>query len=345
MNSKKWTIKLILSIILSIFLVFIINFIIDPLWIFGHSNFLNKKQEGFDERKLKTIYLKNHTNFNTLLLGSSRTTFYNQNHFSNNMKVFNYSFSNAKPYEYLDYINYFKENNNLQNLILGFDFFASTLESDEDRNKRISRNKEQISEIKKLNSYEYFFKYAFTLDVLKHSLENIKRSILDTNDKRSYNRQNVANCDLINKDKVIKTSQKRATTYYSKVLEFDESLVNTLNQIKFSNPNTKIIIYTTPLSKPFLDKIKNNKKLKKIYYKWINTLVNNFDKIYFTTYYNDFSNNYSIFSRDGDHYYSHIVKEISKFIGKKEINKQFINSENILILDKNNVNSIKGKLL
>ena len=69
-----------------------LNFIVDPLWLFNHSNKFNQKQGSYDERQLKSNYLYYNLkdNFDGILLGSSRATYVDQNDFEN-MKIFNYS--------------------------------------------------------------------------------------------------------------------------------------------------------------------------------------------------------------------------------------------------------------
>ena len=110
MSSKKF-LKIVLG--LSFFVAILIggvNYIVDPLWMFDHSNKFNQKQDGFDERQQKTnyIYFKSKGYFDGILLGSSRATFVNQNDFKN-MNIFNYSSSSMQPFEYKGYIDFAKK--------------------------------------------------------------------------------------------------------------------------------------------------------------------------------------------------------------------------------------------
>ena len=112
MNSKKF-LKVVFGFSFSIiFLIFFINYIVDPLWLFQHSNKFNQKQGSYDERQLKTNYLYYNLkdNFDGILLGSSRATYVNQNDFEN-MNIFNYSSGAMHPYEYKFYIDFAKKIN------------------------------------------------------------------------------------------------------------------------------------------------------------------------------------------------------------------------------------------
>ena len=61
---------------------------IDPLWSFAYDNKFNTIQKGFNERQQKTnnVYFNGLNEYDRILLGSSRTTFINQNDFQN-MKI------------------------------------------------------------------------------------------------------------------------------------------------------------------------------------------------------------------------------------------------------------------
>ena len=78
MNSKKWTKIFVIFSLTFIVIIGLVNYIVDPLWIFSHSNNFNKLQYGFNERLLKSSYIKHRENIldnkDTLLLGSSTAT-------------------------------------------------------------------------------------------------------------------------------------------------------------------------------------------------------------------------------------------------------------------------------
>jgi len=345
MSAKKWIKIYSFFIFISIIVVGFINYIIDPMWMFNHSYKFNNLQKAFNEKIVKTYYLNNnYKKFNSLLIGSSRTTYYNQNEF-NNMKVFNYAISGGKPYEYIDFINYYSKKSEMKYLILGIDFRDCKLDIDENKSKRIKNNRELLSEIDNNIFFINFIKNYLTFDMLKYSITNLYRSIIHKTFHRSYNRDNIALADKLSEKNVEKLTLIRSKSYYAKTLNYDNNISKVFRKIKIDNPNTKIIIYTTPLSKPFLDYIFSNKKLKIYYFRWIKDLVNTFDKIYFTTYYNQLSSNYKRYSMDGDHFYPSIGKEITQFISSGQQTNSEINiSNNIIEINKDNIDFYLKKL-
>ena len=345
MNSKKWLKIYGFFIFITILIVGFINYIMDPMWMFKHSHPFNNLQNAFNEKILKTYYLNNnHTKFNSLLIGSSRTTYYNQNRF-NNMNVFNYAISGGKPYEYIDFINYYRKKSEMKYLILGMDFRDCQLDADENKSKRIDNNKKILSDIDNHIFIIDFIKNYLTFDMLKYSLTNIYRAIKHKTFHRSYNRNNIALSDKVPEKEVEKLASIRSKIYYANTVSYDNNISNIFKKIKTDNPNTKIIVYTTPLSKPFLDYIFSNETLKIYYFKWIKDLVNSFDTIYFTTYYNNLSLNYKQYSMDGDHFYPSIGKELTQFIsGGKETNSTINISNNIMKINKSNIDSSLKKL-
>ncbi len=125
MNGKKW-----LKIWFSITIIFLsivgaINYIIDPLWTFSHSNKFNSIQNHFNERQQKTnyIYFNGLNNYDGVLLGSSRTSYINQNDF-HNIHIYNYALNGMHPSDYEGYINFTKnvKGTALKYIIIGADF-------------------------------------------------------------------------------------------------------------------------------------------------------------------------------------------------------------------------------
>jgi hypothetical protein len=315
MNGKKW-VKIWFFIVITIIpFIVILNFFIDPLWFFKHSHRLNTLQIDFDERLQKTIKLKYNQDLkdiNTLLMGSSRTTYYDQNKFGN-LRVFNFAFSSAYPAEYKYYINYAKllKGDEFANIILGLDFYGCG------KSREKNEKPDYLSDLKR--DQLYILSHYTSLDATQYSLTNIFRSLANRAGGRSYNRNNVVITDKQNAKKVEKRAASRSKTYW-KNLEYDENYSKILKELKTQNPKSIFIIYTTPLSKPFLQVLYGNKKLKEYYFRWIKDMVAVFDKVYFFTLPSTLSENYAIYSKDGDHYYPDAVENISIIIsGQKDI--------------------------
>ena len=104
------------------------NFYIDPLWTFNHSNPYNDVQTVIDERQQKVNRIHYQPfEYDTLLIGSSRTTYINQNDFQD-MNVYNFAASDLAFKEYKSFINYAKSENDgeFKRIIIGVDFFESS---------------------------------------------------------------------------------------------------------------------------------------------------------------------------------------------------------------------------
>ena len=157
----------------------------------------------------------------------------------------------------------------------------------------------------------YILSNYMSLDASKYSLNNIAKSISDHAGGRSYNRKNIVFVDKQNIKKVEERAYSRSKTYW-KNMSYDENYVNILQALKNQNQKSKFIIYTTPLSKPFLRVLYKDKKLKEYYFRWIKDMIFVFDKVYFFTLPNKLSENYTVLSKDGDHFYPEAVGNISK---------------------------------
>ncbi len=315
MSRKKW-IKIWLYVnTLAIVGIVSLNFLIDPLWFFSHSHKLNSLQVDFDERLQKSIKLKyneNLENIDTLLMGSSRSTYYDQSKFGN-MKVFNFAFSGAYPYEYKYFINYAKslKKNEFDNIILGLDFYGCGYKKDK------KEKPDYLSDLDK--NPLYILSNYMSLDASRYSLTNIAKSITNHAGGRSYNRNNVVLADKKNIKQVEERAKNKSKIYW-KNMEYDENYSNVLQGLKNQNQKSNFIIYTTPLSKPFLQVLYGNKKLKEYYFRWVRDMVLVFGKVYFFTLPNKLSENYMSYTKDGDHFYPEAVENISKIIsGQKDI--------------------------
>lgn len=334
MNRRKWIKTWIYANIIIIIGIIGLNFLIDPLWFFSHSHRLNNLQADFDERLQKSTKLKYNENLDqidTLLMGSSRSTYYNQSKFCN-MKVFNFAFSGAYPEEYKYFINYAKslKKNEFDNIILGLDFYGCG------KNKKKRDKIDYLSDLERKPSH--ILSNYVSLDALQYSLTNIVRSITNHAGGRSYNRKNIVIADKQNPKKVEERAKTRSKTYW-KNMEYNANYVNILQDLKNQNKKSKFIIYTTPLSKPFLRVLYKDKKLKEYYFRWIKDMVLVFGKVYFFTLPNELSENYTIYSKDGDHFYPEVVENISKIISKQKDIKGYG-----IIITRDNVDKVLNDL-
>jgi hypothetical protein len=323
MTTKKWLTLFFTCFFLIVGVIGIFNYIIDPFNIFSHKNRCNTLAVGFNERLQKSAYLKYNSaqNYNAILLGSSRATYYSFKAF-NKLLLYNFSFSGAMPIEYNSYLEYAKKHNHKQfsTIVLALDFYT------------FNRDYQGENMVELGNKFLFFLNNYFSLDTMKYSIINCKRSLLHTTSHRSYNRENIVFSDKVQNEKVQLLAKVRSKTYYNSFKNYDKNYTIILNNLKKNNKTSNFIIYTPPLSKEFLEVIYKDKKLLNFYYLWLNQLVDIFGNIYCFTIQSELSEHYEKYSLDGDHYYPQISSIIVKILMKeKKIDGYgiLLNQENI----------------
>lgn len=327
MNRQKWIMSTLSLLLLYLVTVGIINYTVDPFNIFKHKNFLNSYQIGFHERIQKTAYLKYNSSldFDSILFGSSRATYYNQKSFKN-MNLYNYSFSGAMPEEYSRYLEFAKSinSNKFKTIVLALDFYTYRKKIDIEKYNNIEESK-----------ILFFLKKYFTFDTLKFSIVNIKRSITNKTSHRSYDRNNIVHSDKVDENKVMLLAKNRSKKYYDK-FKVDNNYRKILAKLKDNNSNSKFIVFVPPLSKPFLDKIYSNKVLTNHYIDWLQIIISVFDKAYLAAYpASDLSTHYYKYSLDGDHFYPDTCDEIIDIINNSK------DSKNIKLINSSFLSNIK----
>lgn len=304
MNAKKWIKIFTLLSIMGIGVVGGINYLIDPLWNFTHKFSYNNKQKGFDERQQKTNYIncRDIDNYDGVLLGSSRTTHIHQTDFDN-MNIFNYASSSMRPYEYKGYIDLFKrkKQKELKYIIIGADFYGITKPID-------VKFEEPEFYINKTESLGYRYKMLFSLDGLKKSLKNIRTSY--RGDKVYYDRNNIKYATRVSEKERLKRytkNLKRHTeSFMSPKYEYNTNLIPIYKSLKNENTNTKIIIFTSPITADLLVSIiKNGDKLKE-YKEWLKSMINIFGEVHQFMDINSITTNLQNYP-DDDHYYDDIA--------------------------------------
>lgn len=277
MNNKRF-LKIVFGLsILIIFLISGLNYVVDPLWLFNHSNKLNQKQGSFDERQLKTnhLYYNLKDNFEGILLGSSRATYINQNDFVN-MNIFNYSSGAMMPSEYKTFIDFAKKirGKDLKYIIIASDFFGT--------NKAGGQNKIHSGHYidNALNTNRY--KFLISFDTLRKSIANVRYSFLGRS--LYYDRETVKHHDKIPIDKLLPkfySSLKASTSLFSDPhYMYNDEYIDILKSIKKENPNSKFIVFTSAISSDLLvSKIKNADRWED-YKRWLIELTEVFGEVY-----------------------------------------------------------------
>ncbi|RCW77398.1 hypothetical protein [Saliterribacillus persicus] len=281
MNAKKWLILFILSSIIFVAVpsavVLGFNYYVDPLWNFDHKNKYNTLQASFNERQQKTNDISNGKfNYQSLLIGTSRTTYINQYEFQE--KVYNYGLSGQSILEYPYYISYAQERNNQ---IFNKIYMEMTFSSFKSTTRMPMEHPDFYFE--KSNALFYRYTSLFSYDTLQKSLDNIN---LSTNDKfrghRAYHRNNVAitgregNQVANELDKYAEEMKSIKKEKFPVNKKYNDILL-TINN-KFSD--SEIIPFTDPIPVRKLAAMLEVEAYKEGYEKWYKEMVNHFPKVY-----------------------------------------------------------------
>ncbi|WP_457747981.1 hypothetical protein [Sulfurimonas sp.] len=308
-----------------------INYIMDPLWTFSHKYNFNNIQKGFDERQQKTNYVnfKSMNQYKGILLGSSRTTHINQNDFGN-MKIFNYASSSMRPYEYKGYIDFFKKKKQgeLNYVIIGADFYGICNPID-------VKFKKPEFYIDKAQSFMYRYKMLFSIGAIKNSLRNYK--IFYTGAHQYYDRDNIKYAEKVSEkerfERYTKNLKRHTESFMSPKYEYNSNLISIYTSLKKNNPNTKIILFTSPITADLLVSIiKNGDKLEE-YKQWLKNMVDIFGEVYQFMDINSITTNLDNYP-DDDHFYDNVAQMVANKIAGIE-NKNIPNDFGILLNSSN----------
>lgn len=335
MAYRQWVRRFIAMVLGVITLFALFNYTIDPLWTFCHSNRFNNAQPGFNERQLKTnrAYFCGLEQYDALLLGSSRVTYINQHDFEG-MNVFNYAAVSTYPVEYKGWLDVAKKikQGAFKTVIIGVDFFGS---GDGAFCKHQMKTTPPASHyFGTTTSFLYRYKMLFSMDTLNRSLESIEHSRhLGTID---YTRDNVKQTIHIDQKRAQRVRQQQRQIYinafYGKAYHYDRKLKSYFKTLIEENPQTRFVIFTTPISAELFSLLVKEGNLPD-YKRWMHMLVDTFGEVYDFMGVNTITkdlNNYA----DLHHFYPNIGTLIAdRITGVK--NPDLPEDFGVLITDKN----------
>jgi len=310
----KWTVLFFIFSITILVIIGSLNFIVDPLWSFKHSNFLNQVQYPFNEREQKTNLLTFNDNlYDTLIIGPSRTTYINQNDFIG-YNAFNYAAAGMHPIEFSSYINYAKSKMKSEFKYIIMEIYPMVCTEEEIKNfYKNTKYEPPENFIKRSNEKFYRFRISLSIDTLMYSTINVISSFKPSNifnfgGTRLYDRNNVA--------WVIKPSNETIDGFikdYINIAKKREKKDLNKNQMKYiyqkivkENPNTTFIVFMPPMPSPSLMadiKYDNGYELIK---QTITDAIDVFGHIYFFMTINNISKNYHDNFKDSTHFLPHV---------------------------------------
>lgn len=319
-NSYSYNLFVKYVILISLFIIIlvgIVNYIVDPLRMFQHENKFNAKQLDFDERQQKTNYLKfvavpKNINFESVLLGSSRSTYINQNRFED-LGVFNYAANGMSIYEYDKFIEYFIKINRKapKKIILGMDFFNTALE----KNRLFNKENYLIQ----TESYLYRLKTLLNIKLTEYSIRNIKQFYKTS--KPFYTRNNIKYIPNTPNYQPKNTIEIESNLIKFKNYKFDSNMKKEYIKLKTNYKNSDFIIYTSPVTLLQLKDYEKNNYLQH-YFHWLEELVEIFGEVHHFMYPNYVTSNLNYFF-DATHMLPQTGEYIARYISKKEKFKDF----------------------
>jgi len=281
-----------------------INYLVNPMWAFDSPKFSSLKQLDFDERQQKTNYLYFINNrYDNVILGSSRTTYLNQNRFDNLLgDTYNYACNAMSPYEFENFLEHFTKmtHHKPKNIILGLDFFGM--------NKKTNKLFSSKKYYKEIFSKFYRLKILYNLKVLQFSIKNIKE--LYKNKKAYYDSNQIKHIPF--KRGVELENHIKATLKHFVPFKYDNDIVKYYEQLKYEYNKSNFIIFTPPITYQQLI-LNHNDNLDEYYFKWLRSLVKIFGKVYHFMYPSDFTKNINNFY-NANHFHDISGDKISKDI-------------------------------
>lgn len=322
---KKWIVKFLSIALFCLVCVGALNYWMDPFWVFNHSHKYNSIQKAVNERQQKTNYIYFTQNkFDTLLLGSSRTTYAHSSSFLP-LNVFNYSASGMRPHEYLAFIDFAINDSKqpIENIIIAMDFFGYL-----DGALSKFRNPSDITNSTKMPYYRY--KILFSFSSFNNSIKNLRDNLKNKIDDR-YDRNLVRT--RIQKENVEKEI-KNDLEHYAKNAYAHTALANykgLIKEIKNKYDDKKFIIYTTPISTPLFNKMLELEHIDN-YKNWLRDLVEVFEEVHHFMYINSVTNDYNNYFADSNHAYPKTYDIVAKTVLQR---KNIINDFGIILTKDN----------
>ncbi len=307
----NWIIAVLIIILLPLLVIAGFNCYIDPLWNFNHANQYNSVQIAFDERQQKTGHLTFHAQpYQTLIMGSSRITYINQADFKG-YNAYNYAVNNMLLSEYREYADYarLKNGQDFAYIIIGLDFFATN-----ENVQNLNKFEPPGYYIEQADEIGYRYKTLLSLDVLEYSRKNYDLAKNDPMQNFTYDRHNIKRLNHISEEEKQILIANNLDWYGKQVYNADYKygpVKETFQQLRNDHPDTKFIVFTTPVSAP-LFKLMMEKGLYSDYARWLTDSVEVFGEIY------NFMDLNSV-TLNMDNYYdaSHFYPEIGTLIAQR----------------------------
>lgn len=311
MNDRKFIVTVMAIFATLTIAVMSFNYWIDPLWHYDHAHAYNDLQVVTDEREQKTanqLYVPKTAD--TLLIGSSRSTYIHTTSFQD-WDVYNFSVSNLSMREYQSMIMFaFKQNPELERVILGVDFFKSSTQ--EATAPRSIANHEA-----KVQKPFYRIKNLMSFNVLEYSIGNYKLSVdNEITMERLYNREGNAFALKLTNEEIFNQTVNKITkfedTFYGDSYEYFPFYKEVMTKVRDTYPEAEKVVYTTPISTELFKALVYTDLFDE-YEVWLRDLVDVYGGVWNFMYPNEVTNTITNYF-DGHHFYPEVGDRIAKTI-------------------------------
>ena len=250
-----------------------------------------------------TILLSPNNSIIPLVLGSSRVTYINQQEFGAG-PAYNYAVNNMLPYEYPDYIDYAVKCNGkeFEVIYIGLDFFATN------GNLTLpNRFEDPAYYIQTARKFGYRYWSLLSFDTLKYSWQNLQSSRAGLPVNFAYNCSNVKTLQPTTPEEKEQRIAANLEWYSREAYGGDyeyASIKISSRTLKERHPNTRFVLFTTPIAEPLYQEIVKAGRLPD-YQRWIRECVEVFGQVYDFTTPNSVTRNWDCFY-DASHVYPHV---------------------------------------
>jgi hypothetical protein len=268
------------------------------------------------------------------MLGSSRVTLHDTELIPDK-KIFNLAMDDMRIYEFDSYIEYAKKRNGKEFdiIILGLDFLTIN---------KIEKDYQITSRLAITEDFWYPYKSLISYDTLLKSIRNLKNTFLNKykNRFKTYDQNHIAHSHSVNPNIVYDKTSAYIKTIQNNEVNYNRVLyIQTLHTLKEHNPNTKFIVFITPLPGPIVKTLLANEDTRKNLTLWTADLLNLFGPYYDFMTSNPITRNFTTTFVDHGHYNTSVAQCIDEKIFKKSCSLQ--NSEKFgIIINNKNVDSI-----
>lgn len=336
MKPRSWLLKLTLTSIVVLGIPFggvmAFNYYIDPLWNFTHSNEYNDFQNGFNERIQKTNWInarEGELNFDSLMIGTSRTTYINPSNFKED--VLHYGLSELHVTEYRDYMEYAQKKNAkpfdkiyMELTIRSFDLWVKPVFNE--AQTFFDDSEAPFQRITSLFSYDTYERAKFNYEISKNNYTDIYRA---------YNRDMEVFTDVKQEDiaaRIVKLKDqlKARDEYNPKWAAYDEDYKQRLLNIRNAFPESEFIVFTDLAIADRLKLTIEHPQHTENYKRYIRHIVEVFGKVYSFHGYNEVTTNWDNFF-DVYHFYPHIGDMVARDL------QNGVNTEILTIVTEDNM--------